>query len=271
MTSPLDFQSLPDFLNQTLREKKQRNTRYSLNSLARSMDVSSSYLSRIIHRQRHPSTVFISKLSRSLQLTPEETVHILKLAELDETTGKTRKILLREVLQNQRKKVRVIQDDQFKTIADWYHFAILSLAQTRQFKDNPAWISKRLGISEEQASSALKRLYEQKLMIKSGNQFRVVEGGDIQTNHDMISLAVQENHKQHLRLAEKALENIPIELREFANTSIPMNLSDTKLAKKKIRQFLDRFIRDMEKSPGHEVFQFNLQFYMLSQVDKEKK
>ena len=34
--------------------------------------------------------------------------------------------------------------DQFQVISEWYYFAILSLAETEDFKPDAKWISKRL-------------------------------------------------------------------------------------------------------------------------------
>ena len=55
--------------------------------------------------------------------------------------------------------------DHFSVISEWYHFAILSLAETQDFKSYPAWIAGRLGISQKDAKAAvltLKPTYQRK-------------------------------------------------------------------------------------------------------------
>ena len=44
--------------------------------------------------------------------------------------------------------------DAFQVISDWYHYAILELASTKDCKASPSYISDRLGIPSDQASHA---------------------------------------------------------------------------------------------------------------------
>jgi len=71
-----------------------------------------------------------------------------------------------------------------------------------------------------------------------------------------------------LGLAQAALREIPVELREFNNLTLCMNPSDVPRAKKALRDFMDKFSRDFESIPGHELFQMNIQFYLLSKKER---
>lgn len=53
---------------------------------------------------------------------------------------------------------KLISQDIFATIADWYHLAILDLSLMKDFKSSPSWISARLGISVLEAKIAVDRL-----------------------------------------------------------------------------------------------------------------
>lgn len=269
MASPFEFNQFQTFLKSALNAKKKKNSTYSLGSFAKATGVSTPYLSRVLNKKRNPSISFVVKVSKYLDLSPEETLYFIRLIELEQAKGEV-KVKIAADIAKYRKQSCFLKDDQFHVIADWYHFAILSLAQTRSFQPSASWIAKRLGISELQAKQAFQRLCEQKLLIKEKTSYVVSEQGNVQTPHDVASAAVKENHRQHLRLAENALHREPIEHREFANTSIAMNYADIPKAKKKIRLFLDHFIQEMERKPGHEVFQFNLQFYLLSKKEGAK-
>jgi uncharacterized protein (TIGR02147 family) len=154
--------------------------------------------------------------------------------------------------------------EKFRVIADWYHFAILSLVNTKGFNSDPVWIGRRLGISSVLARTAIDRLLELGLLAKVGESLVPVKEASLETPHDISSLAVRQNHSQHLSLAQKALVNVPLDLREFGNLCLTMNSEKVPEAKRLIRKFLDKFNDEMESANGEEVFQINLQFYPLT-------
>jgi hypothetical protein len=55
-------------------------------------------------------------------------------------------------------RFELVEDDRFKLISDWYHFAILSLADVRGSRWQKQWLAARLGISRTEAAEAMLRL-----------------------------------------------------------------------------------------------------------------
>jgi hypothetical protein len=57
-------------------------------------------------------------------------------------------------------------------------------------------------------------------------------------------------------------------LTELNKDSKSILLRDIPQAKRRVRQFMDKFIRDFEAETGEEVIQVNLQMYPLSKIEK---
>ena len=95
--------------------------------------------------------------------------------------------------------------DAFQSVADWHHFAILSLFALDGFRPDAAWIGKALGISEREATSALERLKRLKFLEESGGKLKRAKEY-LQTTDGVPSTAIRHFHKQILEKAMAALE-----------------------------------------------------------------
>lgn len=263
--SPLAYQNYQGFL-QDLFASKVAERNLSLRGFARIAGMSHSYLSRVMSSQKSLSIGAASKISQILDLSPEEEAHLMRLVAQDQLPENSRsgQQLRARIMKSKSSAKSLISQDSFRAVAEWHHFAILALINTKGFRGTGAWIGERLGIPHEIAKESLLRLLDLGFIIKEKNQYRVLNDGDIATPHDVPSQAVRENHRQHMHLAGSALKTQPVELIEFQNASIPILKSDIAKAKKRLRLFMDQFIRDIEKNPGEEVYQINLQFYPLS-------
>jgi uncharacterized protein (TIGR02147 family) len=269
MLTPLNYQNYRAFLKDYFG-RPTSGRRLSLSAFARRGGMSPSYLSRIVGGQRHLSIAAASRISHLLDLSPEEETHLMRLVAAEKVPGDSLadQMMRRRIAVTTRAPSRRITNEQFDLVADWQHFAILALTNTRDFKPSPAWIGRRLGIPSSVARDALERLLNCGLLKKEGLTVRALEDAEIETPPDVPSKAVRENHRQHLALAEAALREIELEMREFVNSTLAMTLADVPKAKRRLRMFVERFSKDLEKKPGDELFQINVQFYRLSKKDQ---
>lgn len=269
MTSVLTYADYRLFLRHVLNEKSKQNPLFSLRAMARMLDMSPSHLSRTLNGSKRLSSVLARQVSVMLNHTPEEADHFSTLVELEIAKDQDRRTrLLKRIHRAQSRKPKAIAPQIFRTLADWYHFAILTLIKTRGFRDEPLWMSRRLGIEQNDARMALDRLLNIGLVEKVGRTYHAVNDADIITGgQDVLSPAIQENHRQHLDLAKTALQNLAPEMREFNNLTLAMNPSEIPKAKEMLRNFIDKFNDEMESEGASEVFQLNIQFYMLSRTE----
>ena len=133
--------SIVTTLHEILAEKVGKNHRYSMRTLAKHLGISHPYLSRIISRRR--------KMSPALRKKMEKKLRVL--------TGRAE---LR--LEGKRKNLSV---DEALKVLHWKYFAILKLIQARGFVSSPAWIARRLHLSESVTKEAITLLKEMGLIV----------------------------------------------------------------------------------------------------------
>ena len=160
--------SLVDLLRERFSERKERNSAYSLTSFARDLGVSKSILSRILSGQRPISVNLAMQLTAVLDLDESlSKAMILSVVQAQSKNAKISKKLklkmeteLKASMNDEitRPTYTTIDTEQFKSMANWYHLAILNLTKVKGFKSEPRWIAKRLGISSIEARDAIERL-----------------------------------------------------------------------------------------------------------------
>jgi uncharacterized protein (TIGR02147 family) len=229
--------------------------------------VSAACLSRILQGERRLAAETATKIINAFRLSAKDADYLHTLVAVERCRdSKEKDQLLLKLTKNRNQKNPTLSMEVFRLVADWQHFALLSLANSKGFKEDPRWISRRLGISVIEARNSLQRLLDLGLLKKSANGEWTVSEPNIQTAHDQAEAAVRENHRQHLAKAAQGLSGVPLGLREFSNLSVCMNLVQTPRAKERIREFLDSFNAEFDQFKSEEVFQLNVQFYPLTTI-----
>lgn len=228
-----------------LAARKAKNPSYSLRALARDLGVNVTSLSLVLAERRLLSKQTLTKIAAKLELSPVE----------------------RQALENDTvdcEEELLVKDDIFKMMSDWYYFAILSLAKTKKPKSEPAWIARRLGISEEQAESAVRRL-ERLGYIECRGERLVRTVVPLRTTHDVPSDSLRKYHKQNLKLAERSIDEDPVNLRDISSTTMPIDLSKLPQAKAAIGKFRKKMAKLLTSGgDSTEVYTIAVQLYPVT-------
>lgn len=162
--------------------------------------------------------------------------------------------------------------DDFHVIADWHHFAILSLMKTKDFKNNPTWIAKRLGISTLEAKAALLRLERLSLIKKHKKTNRLAPTHDrLKTPDGIASKALKKSHRQNIEQALTAIDHISLDSRDITSSTIATSPKKIKKAKEMIREFRRNLSQFLETGEKTEVFNINIQFYPLTKIQAKNE
>lgn len=239
-------------LIEKLAERKGRNSQFSLRSFSKIIGVSPGQLSALINGRKN--------------LTPKLASRIISSLSLDENEAQD---LLRGMLPGQADQSRQMEDlkvlsaDEFRLIADWHHFAILSLSKIKNNKANGKWIAKRLQIDPTVAVESLNRLERLGLITISNGHFRQTSR-PLTTTSDLPSAAIRSYHRQNLHLAEEKLETVPLEERIFSAITFATTPARISLAKKLITQFKTRICETLQTQDPTEVYTLSLQLFPVS-------
>lgn len=249
-------------LRNYLTEAQVKNSAYSLRAFSRKLQISASSLSEILQGKRKVSAGQAEKILRNMGSSPREVQNLLSLF------GKESNQAGPASLKSNGNPLQ-LTSDQFHAIGDWYHFAILSLSETKGFKADPLWIAKRLGIKVPQAEAALERLVRLKLVVWRRTQKTLKLSNErLSTSDEVLSQAVRKSHHHDLQLAAEVLvgetSGDDIRLRDFTSMTMAIDVMKIPEAKKMIRDFQRKLSAFMETGQQTEVYKVCVHLFPLS-------
>lgn len=223
-------------------------------------------LSQFIRGQRAVSRKMAMKLCDALLLDPQERHEVL--SEFPEK--KNSRILKTEELSYS--EFLKLNHDQFSVIADWYHFAILSLVQTHDFKPNTDWIADRLGITIRQTEAAVERLFRLGLIERDGKKKWKLTHRSYRTTDDVENLSLHKSHFQNLELARASLERDALDERDFTTLTVSTRPDRLKKAKELIRRFQDEMMHLLEDiDEPTEVYRMSIELFPLTKLRSKQR
>jgi uncharacterized protein (TIGR02147 family) len=253
------------FLQAVLVDRCKRNPRYSLRSFAKCLNVNHAHLSLILRGQRPLTNKFIQKAALALGLKPAKIETFIESEKRKSSTLGEFSI--------QESNLHFLAEDEFEAIAEWYHDAILELARLPKFKNDPRWISARLGITTVQAADAVERLVRLGFL-KFNEDGRVSpEFQDTSTNitPESTSVALRFQQRQILKKSLEALDELPRTLRDHSSLTLAISSKKLSKAKSLIAEFRMRFMEIMQDNPDgyEEVFQLSIGFFPLTDLERK--
>lgn len=242
-------EEMRQLLNDELQRRCRTNARYSLRAFARRLQVEPAALSKILRGTR--------------RVTPRMREHLL--ANLG---------LKREALTSVTKNpsdFNPIQIDEFKVIADWYHFAILELIHVKGFVGDPGWVAASLKISIQECQDAIERLERLGYLQRNGQEWKDVAGNVTTTVSPYTTVALRAYQRQVLAQGIDALENTTFEEREQSAICLRMDSKLIPKVREEIRKFRRKLV-EMTEAHGqaNEVYQMSFSVFPISNARGEK-
>jgi uncharacterized protein (TIGR02147 family) len=244
-----------ELLRKTLAERCTKNPQYSVRAFARATGISHTVLSLVLSGKRPLSKKAALKLADHLELDPKQ-----------------RQSLLAAKKKVQADDYQTLSLDTFEVIADWYHYAILSLLELPNAVFEAKWIAQQLGISPFNAKAAMGRLQRLNL-VEPGEDGRWQQSGkSLKLDNTISTVATRKFHKQLLQRAAESIDRDPIRVRDFASMTFTLDPSQMEHARKRIRDFRRELVAELEiKGSPSAVYNFTMQLYPITPVQKEKE
>lgn len=275
-------QNFTSYLKMELVSRNKKNPRYSLRSFSKTLDLSSSFVSKLLNGKRQLTEETFNKISAQLSLSPELASHYRNVEFTNRMSksikDKSKSYIEGEIDQDllgesrefndDDKKFKALSMDQFNFIAEWYHFAILELLTVEGFIVNPNYISAQLNITPLEAQHALDRLFRLGLI-----KLRKTSKGDqvfVSENHTTIgreiaTAATLKQQEAFLKMAANALIEIPIEQRSQTSMTMAIPKSRLKEAQKMIHDFRRNMTSLLQRRGKRDsVYQLTVSFYPLT-------
>lgn len=248
-------------LQKVWEDRFERNPSYSRRAFAKSLSIPPGRLSELMSGKRAFTASHLDKIATALAL-PSEKRRAMFAAWVSE-----RQIVASDELTQAKVKV---SDELFAVIAEWPHYAILSLVCTSGFRPSYAWVAMRLGISAVEVRTCVDRLVRCGLLLKLDRRW-VPTHRAICTDTDVYSAALRRSHRESLEQAIDAIESVPLLLRHFTSTTMAIDPAKLPQAKRLIESFHAAMETLLESGTPREVYNLNIQLIPVTRTPSRPK
>lgn len=253
-----------DFLKTKYLEIKSRNSTYSVRAFAKQLGLQPSATNEILKGQRKVSKTLAEKIAVKLKLDPTERSNLL--------TGFNQSHDAAAASVETINKSRRIREDEFNLIADWIHFAILSLINVQDFNSDLDWIANRLGVESLVVRKALLRLQHLDLIHIGDKGVITRTAVSIRTSDDILSESLQKMHLSDMEIAAKKIKEVSVDQRDYSNLTFYGSAENLPRAKEIIRKAQNELESLMESGGGKNVYRFCTYLFPLTvQSEKNEK
>lgn len=240
---------LRNLLHNEFLQKRKKNPAFSIRAFARQAGISPGSLSEFLRGKRNISYKLAQKVVDKLTIPPDEAK-----SALTESFQKKESIKI---------NYTELEMDQYYIIADWFHFAILSLVETKYFKNDINWIANRLNIHKRDAKEALNRLIRLNLIKELNGKLKLTRERFI-TSDGVPNVSLKKSHHQNLELAQVSLDRDDVSTRDFSSVTMAIDPKKLPEAVKKIRNFYNELTQTLERGEKTEVYRFCGQLFPLT-------
>lgn len=154
----------------------------------------------------------------------------------------------------------------------WYIPAVRELITALNFRDDPAWIARRLvpSIKPEEARLALETLLELGMVVRDAEGKLRQSTPLVTTGAEVRSLHLANFHRSMMAHAAASLDRVAAEQRDISSLTLCMSREGLARIKRRIQKFRGELLALSEQDPQPEqVVQVNFQLFPLSSVDDE--
>lgn len=263
----IESESVPDFLKKEFVRRIDGNSRYSLRAFARDLGLSPSRLSESMNLKSGVSLATVGKISTRLKLSKgdRELLRDLYLAKGKQNRA-TRDMALKNIARaREASKIKHLDADKFKIIADWYHTAILQMTDLKQFRPSLDWIADSLGIPPDRARKAIERLVA--LGLLQNKKGRWVQGPELMLTDSTIPVvAIRRYHKDMMQKAFRAIDDVPIDRRYLQSMSFAIPSKQYQEICGKLQAVLKEAWEAADGNEKDQLYAINIQFFPLTRA-----
>lgn len=274
-----EFADYRAFLKAYYADARLKNPRFSYGAWAKKLHTKdTSTLTKIIKGQRDPGPRLTEQFIAYFKFNESEAKYFRSMVQLEKIQGESS--LRLEILDTlgrspKASDSKTLEAADFASISEWYSFAIRQMTKLRDFQPNARWIAKhlRFDVNEEQVQGMLNTLVRFGFLSLCKIRNTLTIGEPLYTPTDTPNSHIKKFHLQMLNNAAKIINEVPVEQREFTALTLAFNSSHLAEAKKLIRKFQADFDQLMsEKTPLEKdsVYQFQIQFFPLTQNEPKR-
>jgi uncharacterized protein (TIGR02147 family) len=240
----LDFRI---YIEGEYQKRVAKNPSYSRRAFAKDLKITSPFLGRVLRGERKISLENAFDMIRILKWKGVKATVFLLLVRLDNAEDETQRQELIAEIKDAGNEVtfRELEGDLYSFFAKWYHGAIFELTKTADFRAEPKWIAKRLGLDAVSSELAIDRLF--RLGFLKDDDGKAVASHPNITIKDLPSAALREFHREMLSRSMQMLDEEKLENRRVSGAMFAMDSRLLGVVDRKIEEFRQELIRFIEQ------------------------
>lgn len=262
----MQSKSYKEILLDELKRRHQKNSKYSLRTLASDLEISSGFLSQIISGKRYPSEEKAYEISRLLGISQENQQQFINSIRCEKVHNpKVRRAIrleMRHVLSDN--SFRQIEKPQISVFSHWFCPAILEILTMPNADTTCDGVARRLGLSHIETSVALERLVQVGLVTERGGVFSKIHGNI--TTPFISSLALRRHHESVLMKAKESLQQLPFEERDASSVTMCIDPKKIPEARQRIQNFRRELMEFLEEGNRSHLYMMHINLF---RADKE--
>lgn len=273
--SIFDFSDYREFLIKYSEYKKSQNHRWSYQSWALKMGLkNNTSILKILNGQREAGKEIQSKIAVYFSFNPDEEKYFASLVTLSKSKNDpTKSSVIRDTI---KKKFNIvtrltIDDKIFSALSHWIHTTIRQCTKIKNFDYSVENLKNNLiadlpSYKIENSVNTLKDLGLIHIDVDNDKTIWTKKDVGLATTDDLRSESIQNYHQNILALTKLALEEVPVELRDFSAITLAVKSTDLPRAKKFLREMEDDFCEkfDVKNNDGDQVYQLNVQLFPIT-------
>lgn len=228
--------------------------------------MSQSFLSQVLNHRRNLSEEKALLVAEKLKMRGVQKkifISLVRISHVQEPQAKQLLQLEVDELLKDAPDFKALPEDLFAIVSGWHHFAIAELTQIDGFKNDIQWIAKKLSLPSSEVKLAIETLKKVGLLTEENGKLIKKEKDYIFAN--VPSAAGRKHHHESLDLAHEALEKQQMTDREFFTVSFAMDPKQIADAKRRIREFSESLMAEMQETQPKSVYKLSVQFFRLDQ------
>jgi uncharacterized protein (TIGR02147 family) len=253
------------FVRDFFQYKKQSESKYSLETLARKVGLSKMSIKYIMDEKRHLSTTSIQGFCDGLNLKGASARYFQTLVRLNKSRTESERIENLESLMRMKccpLRERVLKDTQLRLFQNWYHAAIVEMSYLKGFRKDAKWIQSKLKFTVpiSKIRDSLQFLEDQGLLDQQESNL-----GKIKIDSEIRSQLVKNYNRQGLKNAETALLTQSDDDRKAFQLMISVNENQFEIAKKMIADFRHQLHDTLASTePANRLVQINMDLFTIA-------
>ncbi|MDX9731196.1 MAG: TIGR02147 family protein [Bdellovibrionales bacterium] len=248
-----------------LSQRQKMNPLYSLRAYARDLGLHPATLSQVLKGTRPLPLKDSLRVAEALRLSAVERTLFME-------SFYRSKVSIDNIKISSIDERYILDESNYKILAEWEHFAVLTAFDLEDFVCNAETVSELFGITKNRAKVVIDNLVTSGLLISNpGEVYFTRTRTSVRTTEDTPNQALKDGHKEVLDMGKLKIDTTDVMLRDFSAMTIALDMEKLTEAKTIIREFRRKMTALLREGSRTEVYQLAIQFYPLTQTEKESE